>query len=84
MRGAPMISGAPWFTVELDGVMLHVPMEDGKTFTLPMTTEGAYALLGELAAKLELLKLPDVQKKIGEKAVGLLVDWVFEKKKGKR
>ena len=74
------MNAPPWFTVELDGVVLHVPLEEGKVFTLPMTTEGAYALIGELAEKLELLKLPDVQKKIGVKAVELLVDWLGRRK----
>jgi hypothetical protein len=66
---------APWFTVELDGVLLHVPLGEGKTFTLPMTADGLHALIGEAVEKASLLKLPDVQKKIGTKAVELLVDW---------
>lgn len=68
-------NGAPWFTVELQGVVLHVPTGEGKVFTLPMTPDGAYALIGELSEKLDLLKSPDVQKKIAEKAAGFLIDW---------
>lgn len=69
-------NGAPWFTVELDGVVLHVPLGDGKVFTLPMTPDGAYALIGELSEKLDLLKTPAVQKKIAAKALDLLFDWI--------
>lgn len=71
--------GLPWFTVELDGVVLHVPLEEGKVFTLPMTPDGAYALIGELAQKLDLLKTPAVQKKLASKALDLLFDWMAKR-----
>lgn len=72
--------GMPWFTVELQGVVLHVPLEPGKVFTLPMTPDGAYALIGELAQKLDLLKTPAVQKKIASKALDLVIDWIANSK----
>lgn len=73
--------GAPWFTVEIDGVVLHVPIGEGKTFLLPMTPDGLHALIGEAVEKASLLKLPDVQKKIANKAVDLVVDWLANRKK---
>jgi hypothetical protein len=68
--------GAPWFTVELEGVVLHVPIGEGKVFTLPMTPDGLHALIGEAVEKASLLKLPDVQKKIANKVVDMAVDWL--------
>lgn len=72
---------SPWFTVELDGVLLHVPMAEGKTFTLPMTVDGFHALIGEAVEKAALLKRPDIQKKVGIKAVELVVDWLANRKR---
>lgn len=76
-------NGAPWFTVEFDGVLLHVPIGEGKTFTLPMTVDGFHALIGEAVEKAALLKIPDIQKKVGTKAVELVIDWLANRK-GKR
>lgn len=73
--------GAPWFTVEIDGVVLHVPMGEGKTFLLPMTPDGLHALIGEAVEKASLLKLPEVQKKIGGKLLELGIDWLAKRRK---
>lgn len=75
--------GAPWFTVELEGVLLHVPIGEGKVFCLPMTPDGLHALIGEAVEKASLLKLPDVQKKIATKAIDLAIDW-FNNRKPKK
>jgi hypothetical protein len=65
----------PWFTLELDGVLLHVPMGDGKVFTLPMTSEGLYALIGEAVERWTALKgNSDLQKTIASKAASWLID----------
>ena len=65
----------PWVTVEIDGVVLHVELEEGKVFTLPLNADGAYALLGELAQRLAELKgNTELQKRIANKAAGWLID----------
>jgi hypothetical protein len=76
----PPAPTAPWFTVELDGVILHVPLGEGRVFTLPMSADGAYALLGELAEQLARLKGDrELQRKLGAKAVDLVIDWAAKK-----
>lgn len=78
----PPHQGAPWVTLELEGLVLHVPLSDGSIFALPLTPDGAYALLGELAERLQQLKTDTAfQKKvagfIAEKAIGWLAKrWV--------
>ena len=70
----------PWISVELGGAVLHVPMKEGQVFTLPLTTEGMYALIGQAAEYVGTLKNPDVQKTLGVKAVGFLIDWFAGRK----
>lgn len=65
----------PWFTLELDGVVLNVPIGEGKVFTLPMTSDGLYALIGEAVERWTQLKgNTDLQKKLATKAAGWLID----------
>lgn len=65
----------PWFTVELDGVVLNVPMGEGKIFTLPMTSDGLYALIGDGVERWTHLKgNTELQKKMVQKVGGWLID----------
>lgn len=65
----------PWFTLELDGVLLHVPLGDGKVFVLPMSADGLYALIGEGVERWTALKgNTDLQKHLATKAAGWLID----------
>lgn len=76
----PHVPSAPWFTVELDGVMLHVPLGEGKVFELPMTPEGLYALLGEGVEQFAKLKTDrELQKKIAGKLVDVGLDWLAKR-----
>lgn len=78
------MNGAPWVTVELGGAVLHVPLSEGKTFTMPLTPDGAYALLGTLAEYVGTLKTPEVQRQLGIKALDLAINWFAGRAKGKR
>lgn len=65
----------PWFTLELEGVLLHVPLGDGKVFTLPMTPDGLHALIGEAIEQWEKLKgNTELKKQIATKAASWLID----------
>jgi len=72
----------PWFSVELDGVVLHVPLRDGSVFTVPMTPEGFFALIGEAVERLDAFKAsPDLQKRVLGKALELGIDWLAKRKR---
>ena len=71
----------PWFTLELDGVLLHVPMGEGKVFTLPMSSDGLYALIGEAVERWSALKgNAELQKAIASKAANWLIDRIAGKR----
>ena len=67
--------------VEVREGVIHFVFESGPfTHAFPCTHEGATEFVLELAAKLEALKQnPDLMKKLGSSAVGLVVD-LFTKK----
>ena len=48
-----------------------------------MSADSGHVLIAEIVEKAELLKDPEVQKKIATKGVGLLIDWA-QKKWGKK
>lgn len=76
--------GRPWVTVELDGLVAHFPLSDGGVFTVPLTPDGAYALIGELVERVDALKKsPELQKKLASKAVDIAIDW-WTKRKSRR
>lgn len=72
----------PWVTVDSAGLWLHVPEVDGSgSRAVLLSPDSVHVLIGELAEKAELLKTPDVQKKIASKLVSFGVDWLASRRK---
>ena len=72
----------PYVTVDHAGLWVHVPQRDGGTKAVNVSADSGHVLIAEIVEKAEMLKDPEVQKKIASKGVGLLVDWL-QKKWGK-
>lgn len=69
----------PYVTVDHAGLWVHVPQSDGNTKAVNVSADSGHVLLAEIVEKAELLKNPEVQKKIATKGVGLLIDWAQKK-----
>jgi hypothetical protein len=69
----------PFVTVDASGLWVHVPQRDGGTKAVNVSADSGHVLLAEIVEKAEMLKDPDVQKKIASKGVGLLIDWAQRK-----
>jgi len=63
-------------TVNEAGLWVHVPQRDGGTKAVNVSADSGHVLIAEIVEKAELLKDPEIQKKIASKGVGLLVDWI--------
>lgn len=71
----------PWVTVDGAGLWIHVPSTDGTgTRAVLVNTDSVHVLIGELAEKSELLKTPDVQKKIATRLVSFGIDWIARRR----
>jgi len=67
---------SPFVTVNEAGLWVHVPQRDGGTKAVNVSADSGHVLIAEIVEKAELLKDPEIQKKIASKGVGLLVDWI--------
>lgn len=67
---------SPFVTVNEAGLWVHVPQRDGGTKAVNVSADSGHVLIAEIVEKAEMLKDPDIQKKIASKGVGLLVDWL--------
>lgn len=70
---------SPFVTVNEAGLWVHVPQRDGGTKAVNVSADSGHVLIAEIVEKAELLKDPEIQKKIASKGVGLLVDWLQKK-----
>jgi hypothetical protein len=71
----------PWVTVDGAGAWVHIPEVDGSgTRAVLLSPDSVHVLIGELAEKAELLKTPDVQKKIASKLVSFGIDWLARRR----
>jgi len=71
----------PWVTVDAAGMWLHIPAADGLgTRAVLLSPDSVYTLIGELAEKAELLKTPDVQKRLATKVVSIGIDWLARRR----
>lgn len=69
----------PFVTVDGAGLWVHVPQRDGGTKAVNVSADSGHVLIAEIVEKAEMLKDPEVQKKLASKGVGLLVDWLQSK-----
>lgn len=67
---------SPFVTVNEAGLWVHVPQRDGGTKAVNVSADSGHVLIAEIVEKAELLKDPEIQKKIASKGAGLLIDWV--------
>lgn len=70
---------SPFVTFNEAGLWVHVPQRDGGTKAVNVSADSGHVLIAEIVEKAELLKDPEIQKKIAAKGVGLLVDWLQTK-----
>ncbi len=67
---------SPFVTVNEAGLWVHVPQRDGGTKAVNVSADSGHVLIAEIVEKAEMLKDPEVQKKIASKGAGLLIDWL--------
>jgi hypothetical protein len=73
----------PFVSVNEAGLWVHVPQSDGGTKAVNVSADSGHVLIAEIVEKAELLKDPEVQKKIATKGVSFLIDWAQRKWGGK-
>jgi len=69
----------PFVTVDGAGLWVHVPQRDGGTKAVNVSADSGHVLIAEIVEKAEMLKDPEIQKKIATKGVGFLIDWAQRK-----